>query len=312
MLDQLVQAPCDIQYHLTGGQEHFDRVAGVFSEAGWSINESLGAVGASESRTLFWSATDSARLRGSVKAGQPSTTSGRLAGEALRSACAYAKEFGCAGIFTAPLSKEWVVAGGIEGFSGHTGFLEEALGGKAVMLMHGAELSVIPLTIHVPLRHVADELKKELLNPTLIQTLRQLLELPALRHGPWAVLGLNPHAGEGGHLGTEERDWLSAVIQAWKTAGLPVEGPLPADAAFLPEVRVRYRLILGCYHDQVLTPFKALEGRRGINCTLGLPYLRTSPDHGTAFELAAAGKGDDTSMRAAWKFLVDRYAAETP
>ncbi len=242
------------------------------------------------------------RDRESILPGRPSPVSGRLALLALDRAIVAARG-GTAGMLTAPLSKEWVVRSGAEGFRGHTDYLADAFHRRVLMLMHGDSISAIPLTIHIPLSDVPASLLTELKDRDPLPLLFQLARLPAFRGSRWAMLGLNPHAGEGGVLGREEVEWLAAIVAHWRQAGLPVEGPLPADGVFLPGVRDQFRLFLGCYHDQVLVPFKALEGRRGINCTIGLPFVRTSPDHGTAFELAGRGIADHESIRRAWEFL---------
>ena len=247
--------------------------------------------------------------REAIRPGSPSEQSGRLALLALECGIAWAR-LGTAGMLTAPLSKEWVSRAGAPAFTGHTGHLAQAFSRSVVMLMHGERISVIPLTIHVPLAAVPTLLRRETENTELLPLLQAVAQLAPFQGRKWALLGLNPHAGEGGHLGTEEVEWLCDLAAAWRRQGLQVEGPIPADAAFLPEVRDEYRVFLGCYHDQVLVPFKALEGRRGINCTIGLPFIRTSPDHGTGFAIAGKAKGDPGSMLLAWEFLLRNAVPE--
>jgi len=240
-----------------------------------------------------------------VAPGRPCEDSGAAAFAALEGACDFIKHAGsCAGLLTAPISKEWIARSGIPGFHGHTDYLGERFNSATLMLMHGPNFSVIPLTVHIPLVEAGLELRRVLGDEEQFALLREVRELPFFSQGPWAFCGLNPHAGEGGLLGREETEFLSAGIAAWTARGLPLEGPIPADAVFMEDNLKRYRLILGCYHDQVLIPFKALEGRRGINCTIGLPFPRSSPDHGTAFELAGKKACDPLSMREAFRYLL--------
>lgn len=236
---------------------------------------------------------------GAVRPGLPSPASGRLAFRALEQACDVALTRPVRGLVTLPLSKEWVVRSGVAGFHGHTDYLGERFGSSTLMLMHGRELSAIPLTVHIALGAVSAELRRKLYDPDLFDLLLRVRKLAAYRSGPWALCGLNPHAGEGGELGREELDFLNERADAMRSAGLPVEGPFPADALFFPERRARYRLVLACYHDQGLIPFKALEGARGVNVTIGLPIVRTSPDHGTAFDIAGRNSADPRSFCAA-------------
>lgn len=239
-----------------------------------------------------------------VQPGVPSPTSGQLAFRALEQACDVALARPVRGLVTLPLSKEWVVRSGVTGFHGHTDYLGERFGCATLMLMHGRELSAIPLTVHIPLGAVSRELRRVLYEPALFELLQRVRNLGAYRNGPWALCGLNPHAGEGGELGREELDFLNERADAMRSAGLPVEGPFPADALFFPERRARYRLALACYHDQGLIPFKALEGAHGVNVTIGLPIVRTSPDHGTAFDIAGRNCADPRSFCAALECAV--------
>ncbi len=168
------------------------------------------------------------------------------------------------------------------------------------MLMHGRELSVVPLTVHVPLAHVAAQLHHRMNDAALIGILKKVHGWKPYVSTRWALCGMNPHAGENGLLGHEEQDFMAPIADRWRAEGLPVEGPLPADGVFQEYHRGRYRLILSAYHDQGLAPFKALEGKTGVNCTIGLPFIRTSPDHGTAFEIAGKGIADPLSFEAAF------------
>lgn len=238
-----------------------------------------------------------------IRRGEPSPYSGHLAFQALKQACDFALEFGCDAMLNLPLSKEWVVRSGKSGFRGHTGYLAERFSCEVLMLMHGLRLSVIPLTVHIPLAKASRQLKKIIAKPALVGLLGKVGQISDYQKGGWALCGFNPHAGENALMGSEEK-FLKRFSQKLCQQGLPVAGPFAADALFTASNRAKYRLILSCYHDQGLIPFKALEGSAGVNCTIGLPFLRTSPDHGTAFELAGKKKADTRSMSRALELAV--------
>jgi 4-hydroxythreonine-4-phosphate dehydrogenase len=206
-------------------------------------------------------------------------------------------------VVTAPVNKARLRAAGFP-FPGQTEFFAERLRAKehAMMLADG-NLRVVPLTTHCALREVPGAVTAEAVfarATTLHTALRQDFGIPAPRI---AVLGLNPHAGEAGHFGDEELLAIAPAVARLTEAGMDVEGPLPADAAF-GRGRDRYDAILGMYHDQVLAPFKALSAGRGVNVTLGLPVIRTSPDHGTAEDIAGRGIADPSSMLCALELAV--------
>ncbi len=245
-----------------------------------------------------------------IQLGIPSITSGALAFQALELACDYALKYPCHGLLTAPLSKEWVVRSGQKNFRGHTEYLAERFNKDVLMLLHGEKLSVIPLTIHIALNDVPKKLKEVTQGSSLtklIPLLKMIHEMPTYENTKWALCALNPHAGEGGYMGAEEAEFLNAFSETLNEAGLPLSLPLASDALFMSPNRERYRLFLSCYHDQGLIPFKALEGDRGINTTIGLPILRTSPDHGTAFHLAGRELASCVSMSSAFRYLLDRF-----
>lgn len=226
-----------------------------------------------------------------LKPGVPSEISGRAAYSSLMEAIRIQKEAG-GNLVTLPLSKEWVLKAGVKGFRGHTETLAEQYDTRTYMLMAGREWSVLPLTTHVPLVEVPFYLKKIHL-PSFISAIRSA---PVSKGKPIAFLGLNPHAGEGGKIGKEEKEILEPMISSLQKAGLEVIGPLSADGAFAEPSRSRFSLFLACYHDQGLIPFKMWEGKHGVNLTLGLDFLRVSPDHGTAFDIAGKGKADPESF----------------
>lgn len=226
-----------------------------------------------------------------LKQGKPSVLSGKVAFVSLLTAIELQKRFG-GDIITLPLSKEWVIKAGVEDFKGHTEVFASEYNKKTVMLMYGNNLKVIPLTTHIPLNNVSSELKKIDLQAivTAIQN-SKLLRSPKI-----AFCGLNPHAGEDGKIGREEIEIIKPYIAEMKRLGLNVVGPIPADSLFIPEISKKFDLILACYHDQGLIPFKSMEGKNGINVTLGLDFLRVSPDHGTAFDIAGKNLANPGSL----------------
>ncbi|EMY78809.1 4-hydroxythreonine-4-phosphate dehydrogenase PdxA [Leptospira weilii serovar Ranarum str. ICFT] len=228
----------------------------------------------------------------SLKFGKPSSWSGKSALAALSLAVEFQKEGG-GDLITLPLSKEWVIASGAANFRGHTEFLAEAYRTKTFMLMSGKDLQVLPLTTHVPLVKVPEFLK-EIDLKSLADSIFSCEKIDLKK--PIAFLGLNPHAGEGGRVGREEAEILEPMIRFLRKKGLKVEGPLSADSMFGESARKKFGLHLACYHDQCLIPFKMWEGKKGVNLTLGLPFIRVSPDHGTAFDIAGKGLADSTSF----------------
>jgi len=223
--------------------------------------------------------------------GKPSVYSGKCAFNSLLSAINMQKQYG-GDIITLPLSKEWVIASGIKNFKGHTEVFAEKYNSKTFMLMYGKSLKVIPLTTHIPLNSVSKALAKIKIVP-LVKAIQKSYLLKSPRIG---FCGLNPHAGENGKIGTEEKTIILPFIKEMKEQGLNVEGPISADSLFIPEISKNYGLIFACYHDQGLIPFKSLEGKNGINVTLGLDFLRVSPDHGTAFDIAGKNIADPESF----------------
>ncbi|PJZ85429.1 PdxA family dehydrogenase [Leptospira harrisiae] len=237
--------------------------------------------------SLPWS--DSKKPRSFVL-GKPSKFSGQMAYDSLLAAMDLQKELG-ADLITLPLSKEWVQKAGIKGFRGHTETLAEYYKRPTFMMMSGEKLNVIPLTTHVPLKDVVKELKKF----SWKELATAMTSSPFLKNPKIAYLGLNPHAGEGGKIGDEESTILASGAKILRKAKYSVEGPLSADSAFLPGAKA-YELYLAGYHDQGLIPFKLLEGKKGVNITLGLDFTRVSPDHGTAFDIAGKGISDPTGL----------------
>ncbi|PQM27951.1 4-hydroxythreonine-4-phosphate dehydrogenase PdxA [Sphingopyxis lindanitolerans] len=178
---------------------------------------------------------------------------------------------------------------------GQTEFIAERCGvtaTNAVMMLAGPALRVVPLTVHIPLSEVPERLTADLIAAKARIVARGLSRDFGIAAPRLAIAGLNPHAGESGQLGDEEIRIIAPAVAQLAGEGIAIDGPLAADALFAPGIRDQYHAILCCYHDQALAPFKALHFHDGVNLTLGLPIIRTSPDHGTAFDIAGTGKAD--------------------
>ena len=235
--------------------------------------------------------------------GQTTAEGGRLAMEAVACGIDLALAGQVDGLVTAPISKEAIQRAGYT-VPGHTEFLQQRTGASTVVMVLAADLASGPLrvalvTIHVPISAVPALVTVERIQRvcrTLADALRSDLGIEAPR---LAVLGLNPHAGDGGVIGREEIDVIRPALDGLRAEGRAVEGPFPADAFFGRGGWQHADAVVAMYHDQGLAPFKALAQGAGVNVTLGLPIIRTSPDHGTAFDVAGRGVADPSSMEAA-------------
>ena len=201
-------------------------------------------------------------------------------------------------LVTGPVHKGIINAGG-HAFTGHTEFLAEHAGGTPVMMLITPGLRVALATTHLPLRSVADKLNRRDLTHSLRILDADLRKRFGLERPSILVTGLNPHAGEDGHLGREEIDIIGPVIAQLRDEGLDLHGPVPADSAFTPQRLQAHDAIMTMYHDQGLPVLKALGFGSAVNVTLGLPIVRTSVDHGTALELAASGRAQSGSLQSA-------------
>jgi 4-hydroxythreonine-4-phosphate dehydrogenase len=245
--------------------------------------------------------------------GKPDATSAPAAIESIRRAVTDVLQGQAAAVITNPIAKNVLYRSGFAE-PGHTEFLarlaSEATGQKLrpVMMLWSPELAVVPVTIHLPLREVMDVLTADLIVETGRIVARDLTARFGVARPRIAVAGLNPHAGEDGSLGIEDRDIVAPAIERLKAEGIDAVGPLPADTMFHERARAAYDVALGMYHDQALIPIKTLAFDHGVNVTLGLPFVRTSPDHGTAFDIAGTGKADPSSLVAALT-LAARLAA---
>ncbi|PIE18146.1 MAG: 4-hydroxythreonine-4-phosphate dehydrogenase PdxA [Proteobacteria bacterium] len=226
--------------------------------------------------------------------------------EAIRLGSEMAMDGRCAALCTAPIHKQALIDGAGFGYPGHTEYLAHLGGDVPVVMMLACDaLRVVPATIHTALRNVPDMITRPLLEQVLRVTHDGLWRDFGIAAPRIAVSGLNPHAGEGGKMGHEEAEVIAPVIEALRADGLAVSGPHPADAMFHDAARARYDAAVCMYHDQALIPIKTVDFAGGVNVTLGLPFIRTSPDHGTAFDIAGTGVADPSSMVAALRMAHD-------
>ncbi len=203
---------------------------------------------------------------------------------------------------TAPIHKKALQDGAGFAHPGHTEYLAHLAGvGRVVMMLASKQLRVVPTTIHIPLRDVPGALTPDLLEETIRITHRALTREFAIAAPRLAVAGLNPHAGEGGRMGREEIEIIGPVLEKLRAEGMDLSGPHSADTMFHAAARSGYDAAIAMYHDQALIPIKTLDFDRGVNLTLGLPFVRTSPDHGTALDIAGKGLANPTSLIEALK-----------
>ncbi|QUJ77555.1 4-hydroxythreonine-4-phosphate dehydrogenase PdxA [Sulfitobacter albidus] len=209
-------------------------------------------------------------------------------------------------ICTAPIHKKALKDGADFAYPGHTEYLAALAGDVDVVMMLASDaLRVVPATIHIALAEVPHALTPALLRRTIESTHAGLRDQFGVAAPRIAIAGLNPHAGEGGAMGTEELDWIGGLITQMQAEGYALTGPLPADTMFHAAARARYDAAIAMYHDQALIPIKTLDFDRGVNVTLGLPFVRTSPDHGTAFDIAGRGIANPSSMTHAIRLAHD-------
>lgn len=245
------------------------------------------------------------KARASRAPGRPDIANAGAVTEAIEIAAAACLKGEAAALVTAPIHKAVLKAGGFA-FPGHTEFLAHLTGARrAVMMLASDQLRVVPLTIHIPIAEVPGAIDTAAVLETGEIILAALARDFGIPNPRLAVAGLNPHAGEEGVLGGEDASVIAPAIEALKARGFSVRGPLSADTLFHEEARKTYDAALCMYHDQALIPIKTLNFWDGVNVTLGLPIVRTSPDHGTAFDIAGTGKADARSMIAAVKMAAD-------
>ncbi len=274
----------------------------------------LAEVGAGQAAEVFPDALPivATGQRTSAPPGRPDDTSAAAALASIRQAVADVGAGRAAAVVTNPIAKHVLYRAGFR-HPGHTEFLAElaAAGGPAprpVMMLWSPQLAVVPVTIHVALREAIAQLSTELITATARIAAKDLQSCFGLKRPRLALSGLNPHAGEDGSLGTEEQTIVAPAVDILRREGFDVKGPLPADTMFHDAARKAYDCAICMYHDQALIPIKTLAFDDAVNVTLGLPFIRTSPDHGTAFDIAGTGRANPASLIAALR-LAERMAA---
>jgi 4-hydroxythreonine-4-phosphate dehydrogenase len=248
--------------------------------------------------------------------GRPDSTSAPAAIAAIRRAVTDVSRGAAAAVVTNPVAKNILYRSGFTE-PGHTEYLAklaEQFGPPArpVMMLWSPELAVVPVTIHLPLREVVERLTTELVLETGRIVAADLHRRFGIAQPRLAVAGLNPHAGEDGALGEEDMSIIKPAVDRLRAEGIAARGPLPADTLFHAAARAGYDAALAMYHDQALIPIKTLAFDHAVNVTLGLPFVRTSPDHGTAFDIAGSGRASPASLVAALKLAARLSAAPAP
>jgi 4-hydroxythreonine-4-phosphate dehydrogenase len=293
---------------------HLDFLRSRAARLGISID--IEASTPASARSMFPTTLPVVPISGLVpdKPGDPTPLSGKVVIESISRAVAATLTGSCSGVVTAPIHKGVLYTAGFK-YPGHTEFLAAlcAGGGAApypVMMLAHEHLRVVPATIHVPYRDVPQLITGELL-VTIGRIVDHSLKTRfSIAEPKIAFAGLNPHAGEGGTIGREDLDIVAPAIAALQREGILVDGPLPADTLFYPPHWRHYDAVVAMYHDQALIPIKTVAFEHAVNITLGLPIVRTSPDHGTAFDLAGTGEGSDASFLAAIRLAKQLTAGE--
>lgn len=245
-----------------------------------------------------------------VTAGTPDSANAASTIEAIRCAVEETQAGRTSAVVTCPIAKSVLYTAGFR-FPGHTEYLADlatGVDGKVplpVMMIASPQLRTVPVTIHIPLIKIAEELTEDLIVKTARIASHDLTARFGIQAPRLAVSGLNPHAGEGGALGKEDDAIVRPAIERLRAEGIDAFGPLPADTMFHAAARATYDVAICMYHDQALIPAKTLAFDDGVNVTLGLPFIRTSPDHGTAFSIAGTGKAKPDSLIAALKMAAD-------
>ena len=239
-------------------------------------------------------------LPAKVTPGKPNPANAEAVIGAIERAVSLVQGGEAAAVVTNPIHKQVLYSAGFK-FPGHTEYLAHLAGGEvaSVMMLACPGLRLVPVTVHLPLKEVAGALTAEAIvhaGRVLDAALKRDFGIAAPR---LAVAALNPHAGESGALGREEIEIIAPAVETLRRDGIEVWDPAPADTLFHAEARAKYDAVLCMYHDQALIPLKTVDFHSGVNVTLGLPFIRTSPDHGTAFDIAGQGKADPRSLLAA-------------
>lgn len=240
-----------------------------------------------------------------VAPGKPSPACAGAVIGAIEAAVVLVQAGRAAAVVTNPIHKKTLYEGGF-GFPGHTEHLAALAGGvRVAMMLAGPDLKVVPVTIHVALRDAIASLTKEEIVACGRLAALSLTRDFGIPHPRLAVAGLNPHAGEGGTMGSEDIEIVAPAVAALRADDIDAFGPLPPDTMFHERARAGYDAAICMYHDQALIPLKALDFDGGVNVTLGLPFVRTSPDHGTAFDIAGSGRARPDSLEAALRMAAE-------
>jgi 4-hydroxythreonine-4-phosphate dehydrogenase len=253
--------------------------------------------------------------RATARPGQPDDTSAGAAMASIRQAVGDVTAGQASAVVTNPIAKSVLYRAGFR-HPGHTEYLAElaATDGhtpQPVMMLWSPALVVVPVTIHLSLRDAIGQLSSDLIVTTARIVVAALKSRFGLANPRLALSGLNPHAGEDGSLGTEDKTVVAPAIEILRREGVEIRGPLPADTMFHEAARKTYDCAICMYHDQALIPVKTLAFEDAVNVTLGLPFIRTSPDHGTAFDIAGTGKADPSSLIAALRLAARMAQTQT-
>jgi 4-hydroxythreonine-4-phosphate dehydrogenase len=285
-----------------GDPGHLARVVGTF---GWSVP--IVPVEPHQIPSVFPNSLPVVPLSIPVftEPGRPDSSNAPSVIESIETAVRLVRAGSAAAVVTNPIAKHVLYEAGFP-HPGHTEFLAALAGDGGttyhpVMMLWSEQLAVVPVTVHIPLANVPSALTTDLIVLTGRIVARALQERFGIANPRLALAGLNPHAGENGTMGTEDSTVIAPAIEILRAEGIDVAGPLPADTMFHARARSRYDAALAMYHDQALIPIKTIAFDEAVNVTLGLPFVRTSPDHGTAFDIAGKGIARPDSLMAALK-----------
>jgi 4-hydroxythreonine-4-phosphate dehydrogenase len=294
-----------------------DLLRALARDLGWDVP--VEAVALDEAVDLFGSALPVLPLRAPVAAtpGRPNPSAAPAILESIERAVALVGAGAAPALVTNPIAKQVLYAAGFR-HPGHTEYLAalaRAPGGEPphpVMMIWSERIAVVPVTVHIPLAAVPAALTTDLIVRTARIVDRDLQDRFGISRPRLAAAGLNPHAGEGGALGREDDAVIAPAVQALRAEGIDIRGPLPADTMFHERARQTYDAAVAMYHDQALIPIKTVAFDEAVNVTLGLPFVRTSPDHGTAFDIAGRGIARPDSLIAALRLASRLSAAKGP
>ena len=297
----LSRQPASRPFFILANPAHLSKLA---RQLGWDV--AVAIVEPHEAARIFATALPVVALDATVTGspGQPIAADAASTIESITRAVGYVHRGEAAAVVTCPIAKHVLYQAGFA-HPGHTEFLGElaanlwGVPATPVMMLWTPELAVVPVTVHIALAQVPARLTTRLITDTARIVARDLARLFGITRPRLAIAGLNPHAGEGGAMGLEEQAIIMPAIAQLQADGIAVTGPHPADTLFHAAARKNYDVVLAMYHDQALIPIKTIAFDHAVNITLGLPFIRTSPDHGTAFDIAGRGIADPASLLAA-------------